>query len=147
MILFSAPILLKLLWQSCNLGNKRVKTWFSKMSSCISFHISNSSAALYSRVSRGPAWSPGARQGWVWGTCCCWQAPISWHNKSGFSLEPQLFKDMFKGKRKDLYKIYLRRIWHYNFLHFDKSVVFQGDGIWKLCYSAAWPINNIRMLF
>lgn len=63
---------------------ERLKTWFSKMSSCISFHISNSNAALYSRVSRGSGWFSGAQRGWMGGTCRCWPAPAHWYNNSRF---------------------------------------------------------------
>lgn len=66
------------------------------MSSCISFHISNSSAALYSRVSRGSGWFSGTQGGWVWGACHCWPAPTHWHN-SGFLVRKPTFQSV-QGK-------------------------------------------------
>jgi len=78
---------------------ERVKTWFSKMSSCISFHISNSSAALYSRVSLGSGWFSGAQWGWVWGTCRCWPAPTHWYNNSRFLTGNPSFQGSVQGKR------------------------------------------------
>lgn len=42
-----------------------VWTWLSNKSSCISFHISSSSAALYSRVSRGRV--TASTPPWPWG--------------------------------------------------------------------------------